>query len=158
MDALGAHSYDTLVKLEKESYYERSLEGGIYWRIRSSGDFFEMLLLFFTPHQIGIYWRCVTIEDVDLVPTLEEYNHFLSLSIPLSIIFVPLVRPLYHKRLTDLLGLKRPVIEALTCLGSGIGGCMSFDFLYDRFHSLECPVGYRDEFVDLEERRTSYRH
>ena len=34
---------------------------------------------------------------------------------------------------------------------------MSFDFLYDRFHSLEGPVGYRDDFVDLEERWTSYR-
>ena len=33
---------------------------------------------------------------------------------------------------------------------------MSFNFLYDRFHSLECPVGYRDDFVDLEEQWTSY--
>ena len=35
---------------------------------------------------------------------------------------------------------------------------MSFDFLYDWFHSLECPVGYRDDFVDLEKWWTSYRH
>jgi len=35
---------------------------------------------------------------------------------------------------------------------------MSFDFMYDRFHTLNCPVGYRDDFVDLEERWTSYRH
>ena len=35
---------------------------------------------------------------------------------------------------------------------------MYFDFLYDRFHSLECLVGYRDDFVDLKERWTSYRH
>ena len=35
---------------------------------------------------------------------------------------------------------------------------MSFDFLYDWFHSLECPVGYRDDFVDLEEWWTSYWH
>ena len=34
---------------------------------------------------------------------------------------------------------------------------MSFDFLYDRFHPLECPIGYRDDFVDLEW-WTSYRH
>ena len=34
---------------------------------------------------------------------------------------------------------------------------MSFNFLYDRFHSLECLVSYRDDFVDLEERWTSYR-
>ena len=24
---------------------------------------------------------------------------------------------------------------------------MSFDFLYDWFHSLECPIGYRNDFV-----------
>ena len=34
---------------------------------------------------------------------------------------------------------------------------MSFDFLYDRFLSLECLVSYRDDFVDLEERWTSSR-
>ena len=53
--------------------------------------------------------RCVTIGDVDLVPTLEEYDHFLSLSTPLSTIFVPPVRPRYRKRLIDLLGFKRLV-------------------------------------------------
>ena len=100
---------------------------------------------------------CVTIGDVDQVPTLEEYDRFLSLSTPLSTIFVPLVRPRYHKRLIDLLGLKRLVIEALTWYGSGIEGSMSFDFLYERFHSLECPIGYRDDFIDLEERWTSYQ-
>ena len=42
-------------------------------------------------------------------------------------------------------------MEALTWSSSGIEGSMSFDFLYDLFHSLECPVGYRDDFVDLEE-------
>ena len=50
--------------------------------------------------------------------------------------------PRYRKRLTDLLGLKRPVVEALTLYGSGIGGSMSFDSLYDQFQSLEYPVGY----------------
>ena len=34
---------------------------------------------------------------------------------------------------------------------------MSFDFLYDQFHPLECHVGYRDDFVDLGERGSSYR-
>ena len=100
--------------------------------------------------------RCVTIGDIDLVPTLEEYDRFLSLASPLSTIFVPLVWPHYRKRLTDLLGLKRPVMEVLTWYGSGIEGSMSFDFLYDRFHSLECLVGYRDDFVDLKEWWTSY--
>ena len=100
---------------------------------------------------------CVTIGDVDLVPTLEEYDRFISLSTPLSTIFIPPMRPRYHKRLTDLLGLKRPIMEALTWYGSWIVRSMSFDFLYDRFHSLECFVGYRDDFMDLEERWTSYR-
>ena len=58
--------------------------------------------------------RCVTIGDVDLVPTLEEYDCFLSFSTPLSTIFVPLVCPHYCKRLANLLGLKRPIMEALT--------------------------------------------
>ena len=52
--------------------------------------------------------------DVDLVPTLEECDCFLSFSTPLSTIFVPLVYPHYCKRLADLLGLKRPIVEALT--------------------------------------------
>ena len=86
--------------------------------------------------------RCVTIGDVDLMPTLEEYDCFLSLTTPLSTIFFSTVWPRYRKRLTDLLGLKRPVVEALTLYGSGIGGSMSFDSLYDQFQSLEYPVGY----------------
>ena len=61
------------------------------------------------------------------------------------------MRPCYHKRLTDLLGWKRPVVELLTWYSSRIGGSMSFDILYDRFHPLECHVGYQDDFVDLEE-------
>ena len=72
---------------------------------------------------------CVTIGDVDLVPTLEKYDSFLSLSTSISIIFVPPVRTRYHKRLTDLMGFKRPVVEALTWYGSEIGGSMSFEFL-----------------------------
>ena len=63
--------------------------------------------------------RCVTIGDVDLVPTLEECDRFLSLSTPLCTIFVPPMRPCYRKRLTDLLGFKRLVVEAFTWYGSG---------------------------------------
>ena len=149
---------------------KRSLGGGgapfLVVIRHSSSNFLEMLLLFFTPHQIGICWRssplvgvlrCVTIGDVDLVPTLEEYDRFIFVSTPLSTIFVPSVQPRYCKRLTNLLGFKRPVVEALTWSSSGIEGSTSFDFLYDLFHSLECPVGYRDDFVDLEEQWTSYR-
>ena len=100
--------------------------------------------------------RCVTIRDVDLVPTLEEYDHFLSFFTPLSNIFVPLVQTRHRKRLTDLMGFKKPVMEALTWYGSGIEVIMSFDFLHDWFHSLECLVGYRDDFVGLKEQWTSY--
>ena len=58
MDAFSTHSYDTLVKLERESYYEKKLKRwggggrGAHFLVvtgHSSGDFLEMLLLFFTP-------------------------------------------------------------------------------------------------------------
>ena len=76
------------------------------------------------------------------MPTLEECDHFLSFSTPLSTVFVPLVQTRYHKRLTDQIGFKRPVVEALTWYGSEIGGSMSFEFLHDQFHSLDCLVTY----------------
>ena len=77
-----------------------------------------------------------------MVPTLEEYNRFLSLSTFLSTIFIPPMQKCYRKRLTDLIGFKRLVVEALTWYGSGIGGSMSFEFQYDRFHLSKCPIGY----------------
>ena len=60
MDALGAHSYDTLVKLEGESYLRKSLEVVklLFLVIgHSSSNFLEMLLLFFTPYWFGICWK-----------------------------------------------------------------------------------------------------
>ena len=48
-------------------------------------------------------------------------------------------------------------MEALTWYGSRIGESMSFNFLYGWFRPLECPVGYQDDFVDLEEWWTSYQ-
>ena len=157
MDALGAHSYDALVKLEREAYHEKKLRR--CWSSISCCDraFIQQLVVDATAllhttldwHLLEVIiscWdlalRCVTIRDFDLVPTLEEYDCFLSLSTPLSTVFIPLVWTHYRKRLTDLMGFKRPVVEAMTWYGSGIGGNMSFDFLYDQFHSLECPVGY----------------
>ena len=71
--------------------------------------------------------------DIDLVPTLEEYDLFLSLSTHVSTVFVPLVWTRYRKRLSDLMGFKRPVVEALTWNGSGVGRSMSFEFLQDWF-------------------------
>ena len=94
---------------------------------------------------------------MDLVPTLEKYDCFLSLSTLVSTIFIPPVQIRYRKKLADLMGFKRPVMEALTWHCSGVGGSMSFKFLHDRFHLLECPVGYRNDFMDLEERWASYR-
>ena len=58
--------------------------------------------------------RCVTIRDVDLVPTLEEYDRFLSLSTPLSTVFIPPVRIRYRKQLANLMRFKRPVVGVLT--------------------------------------------
>ena len=161
MDAFGAHSYDTLVELERKSYYEKKLRRWLSFFSCGDRALIRQLLrdatvLLHTTldwHLLKVLtscWdpvlRCVTIRDIDLVPTLEEHDRFLSLSTPISTIFVPPVRPCYCKRLTDLLGLKRPVVEALSRYGNRIGGSMSFDFLYDRFHSLECHVGYRDDW------------
>ena len=172
MDVHGAHSYNTLVKLERESYYEKQFrrclssfscgdQAFILQLLRDTTALLHTSLDWHLLEVITSYWdlvlRCVTIRDVDLAPTLEGYAYFLSLSTFLSTIFVPPMRPHYCKRLTDLLGLKRPVMEALIWYGSEIGGSMSFDFLYDWFHPLECPIGYQDDFVDLEEKRTSYR-
>ena len=78
--------------------------------------------------------RCVTIGDMDLVPTLEEYNRFLSLSTPMSTVCIPLVRTWYCKKLADLMGFKWPIVEVLTWHGSEVEASMSFEFLHDRFH------------------------
>ena len=172
MDVLGAHSYDTLIKLERKEYHEKKLK--IWWGTFSCGDraFLRQFLGDATVvlhtrldwHLLEVItscWdlvlRCVTIRDVDLVPTLEKYDRFLSLSTPVSTIFIPPVQIRYRKKLADLMGFKRPVMEALTWHCNGVGGSMSFEFLHDRFHLLECPVGYRNDFMDLEERWASYR-
>ena len=71
----------------------------------------------------------------------------LSLSTPLSFVFIPLVRTHYRKRLANLMGIKRPVVEVLTWHDSEVGGSMSFKFLHDRFHLSKCPIGYWDECI-----------
>ena len=53
--------------------------------------------------------RCITIGDVGLVPTLEKYDRFLSLSTLLNTVFVPPMWTRYRKRLTNLMGFKRLV-------------------------------------------------
>ena len=49
-------------------------------------------------------------------------------------------------------------MESLTRYGSEVGGSKSFDFLHDQFQLPKCPVGYQDNFVDLEGRWAFYRH
>ena len=163
MDVLGAHSYDTLVELEREDYHERELKRWLgsfscgdqayIWRLL--GDVIALLHTKLDWHLLEVItscWdltlRCVTIGDLDLVPTLEEYDRFLSFSTPLSTVFTPPVWTRYRKRL---------VVEALTWHGSEVEGSMSFEFLHDRFHLSECLFGYRDDFLDLEEQLASYR-
>ena len=107
MDVLGAHSNDTLVQLEREEYYEKKLKK--WWGSFSRGD--QALLQQFLGNAASLlhitldwhllevitsYWdralRCITIGDVDLMPTLGEYDCFLSLSTPVSTVFIPPVR------------------------------------------------------------------
>lgn len=95
---------------------------------------------------------------MDLVPILEEYDRFLSFSTPVNIIFILPVWTRYRKKFTNLMGFKKPVVEALTWHGSGVEGSMSFKFLHDWFHLSKCPISYHDDFVDLEEWWASYRH
>ena len=157
MEVLGTLSYDTLVELEREEYHERKLKK--WWGSFSPGDqalicqligdttaLLHTTLDWHLLEVITSRWdpalRCVTIRDVDLVPTLEEYDRFLSLSTPVSIVFVSLVRTHYRKWLADLMGFKKLVVEALTCYGSEVGGSMSFKFLHDQFQLLKCSAGY----------------
>jgi len=156
MGVLGAHSYDTFVEFKREEHHEKKLKrwwgtfsrgvqallwqflGGITALLHTRLDWYllEVITSCWPPTL-----RCITIGDVDLVPTLEEYDRFLSLSTPVSIDFIPPMRTRYRKNLANLMGFKRPVVEVLTWHGSGVGGSMSFKFLHDRFHLPECPVG-----------------
>ena len=123
MDAFSAHSYNTLVKLEREPTMKGNLRGGglfflwwpsthlaASWRCHcSSSHHTDWHLL----EVITFCWdhalRCITIGDVGLVPTLEKYDRFLSLSTLLNTVFVPPVWTRYRKRLTNLMGFKRLV-------------------------------------------------
>ena len=93
MYVFGAHSYNTLVELEREDYHKRKLKR--WWGSFSCGDqaLIQQLLgdataLLYTIldwHMLEVItscWdpvlRCVTIRDVNLVPTLEKCDRFLS--------------------------------------------------------------------------------
>ena len=171
MEVLGAHSYDTLVELKREEYHERKLKK---WWVSFScgdrallrqliGDATTLLHTTLNCHLLEVITSCWDLvlrygKDIDLVPTLEEYDRFISFSTLVSTVFVPPVRTHYHKWLSNMMGFKRPVMEALTWHGSGVGGNMSFEFLHDWFHLSKCPFGYRNDFVDLDERWSFYRH
>ena len=107
MEVLGVHSYETLVELERKEYHEKRLKK--WWGSFSRGD--QALLQQFLGNAASLLYitldwhllevitscwdlslRCITIGDVDLVPTLEEYNRFLSLSTLVSTVFIPPMR------------------------------------------------------------------
>ena len=129
MEVLDVDSYNTLFVLESEEYHERKLKKwwGSFSRGEQAlirqliGDATALLHTTLDWHLLEVitsYWDPapihVTIGDVDLVHNLEEYDHFLSLSTLVSSVFIPLVRTHYCKRLANLMGFKRLVVEALT--------------------------------------------
>ena len=161
-----------MVELEQETFHEKELKR--WWGSFSCKDqaYIKLFLgdatsVFCTSldwhllEAITTCWdpalRCITICEVDLVPTLEEYDCFLALSTLVSWVYQPPVRTSYCKRLAKLLSLKRLVDETLTQYRNGLGGSMPFDFLFDWFRSTKCPVAYWEDFVDLKEHWVSYR-
>ena len=125
MDVLLLKTYHTVVKLERETFHERELIR--WWTSFSSkdraqikqflGDATSLFLTSLDWHLLEAIitcWdpalRCITIGDVDLVPTLEEYDRFLSLPSPVSRVY----RSRFRKWLVELLGLKTPVVDVLT--------------------------------------------
>ena len=166
MEVLGAHSYNTLVELEWDEQHKKKLKK--WWGTCSHGDqalihqvignataLLHTTLDWHLLEVIASCWelalKCITIGDVDLVPILEEYDRFLSLSTLVSTIFVPPVWTCYRKQLANLMGFKKPVVEVLTWHGNEVGGNMSYEFIHDRFQLPKCLAGYRNDFVDLEE-------
>ena len=112
MDVLGLKTYDIMAKLEWENFHERELKR--WWTLVTSKDqahikqfLRDTTSLFHTPldwrllEAMVICWdlalRCITIVDVDLVPTLEEYDHFLSLPTSVSRVYRPSTRSRFHK-------------------------------------------------------------
>ena len=106
MQVLSAHSYDTLVELEMEDYHKDKLKkwqgsfsrGGqaLLWQfLGNAATLLHTTLDWHLLEVITSCWdpvlRCITIGDMDLVPTLEEYDHFLFFSTPVSTLFILLV-------------------------------------------------------------------
>ena len=145
------------MELDRENFHERELKR--WWTSFSSKyrayikqflgeatSLFRTSLDWHLLEAIVTCWdlalRCSTIGDVDLVPTLEEYDCFLSPPTPISQVYQPPTRSCFYKRLAELLGLKTPVMDVLTRYGSSLGGSIPFDFLLCRFGEDECLAAY----------------
>ena len=102
VDALEFKSYDTIMELERQTFHKRELKR--WWAIFSSKDWTyikrflrDATALFCTPldwhllEVIDASWdpalRYTNIGDMDLVPTMEEYESFLSLPTPIDQIY-----------------------------------------------------------------------
>ena len=119
--------------------------------------FFGLALIGSHSYLLGSRFELHHHQDADLVPTLEEYDHFLSLPTPMIWVYRPPTQSRFRKQLAELLGLKTHIMDVLTRYGSGLGGSIPFDFLLCQFGEPECPIAYRGYFMDLEEHWTFCR-
>ena len=87
--------------------------------------------------------------DIDIVPTLEEYDRFLSWPTIVNRVYRPPIRSLFRKWLAELLGLRMAIVDVLTWYCSRLGGSMPLDFLICRFGLDECSAAYGGDFMDL---------
>jgi len=140
MDVLRLKTFDAVLS-GKLFIRGSSRDGGLHSLPRigliSSGDatsIFHTSLDWHLLEAIVTCWDlalgCITIKDVDLVFTLEEYDRFLSLPTSMSRVYRPLTRSRFHKWLAEFLGLKTPVVDVLTQYRSGLGVSIPFDFLF----------------------------
>ena len=102
MDAIGFESYDTVVEFERQTFLERELKrwwASFFFKDQAyikrflgyATSLFHTTLDWHLLEAIVTCWdptlRCITIGDVDLVLTLEEYDCFLSLPTPVSWVY-----------------------------------------------------------------------
>ena len=126
-------SYDTLVVFEWQDFHKRELRKWWISFIAKDHAFFLRFIkdacsIFLTPFDwsfikaIATFWYlslcCVTIKDMDLIPTMDEYLQFLFLTTPLKHVYHPPSRAHYPKWLVKLLGLRVPVVASLIEFGS----------------------------------------
>ena len=102
MDVLRLKAYDSMVELEWETFHERELKR--WWTSFSSQDWAyikqflkdatSLFCTFLDWHLLEAMvtcrdpaLRCFTIGDVDFIPTLYEYDRFLSIPTPKSQVY-----------------------------------------------------------------------